>query len=103
MGGVAGMTEDRSLTPEQVEQWAHNFSEALGPVVTQLGNALGAFAEEVVGMMRKVLEEGGPWMKQMYDAYYQVYLDYGAPYGKTDEGFLRWVEKGGWDASRPSR
>lgn len=58
-----------------------------------MARPLHEFAETLRHSMTPVMKKFVEAMNQMYGVVYQHYLDCGAIYGETPEGFARWLEE----------
>lgn len=77
---------DHEAFLRQAEQVAEQFQERVVRPFQEFGLVL---IEQLTPVIEKFIEA----MKQMHGAIYQYYLDCGAIYGETPEGFQRWMEE----------
>jgi hypothetical protein len=58
-----------------------------------LNNAMLKLAENMAKTLKPQFEAIGKAAKHLYELMYQKYLDDGAIYGETQEGFERWMDE----------
>lgn len=61
--------------------------------VVELQNAIIAFGDSIARQISILLKQIQPAIQEAHDILWQAYLEDGAPYGKTEKGLSRWLER----------
>ena len=61
--------------------------------VRRAGEAIADFGNCMVEVLTPIFQALASTMQATHDAFWRTYLEAGAPYGETDEGFSRWLEE----------
>lgn len=61
--------------------------------ITELRNAITAFGDAMVKEFSIISERLSLAIQEAHDILWQAYLDAGAPFGETEEGLSRWLER----------
>jgi hypothetical protein len=85
------MSENLDQAVQGINEWA----ESVGEIMQRFVGAVNEFGTQLAVTVKPILDQIQPVLQQIYDYYHDSYIQSGACYGDTPEGFERWMKEMG--------
>jgi regulator of sigma D len=83
------MNENLDQAVQGINEWA----ESVGEIMQRFAIAVNEFGTQIAVTIKPIFDQMQPFFQQIYDYYHDAYIQSGACYGDTPEGFERWFRE----------